>query len=453
MTRRTLLQLAAGAAAAQQPLDRFGGWPGLRFEATGHFRIERKGRWWLVTPEGNAFLSLSLNHAEPGLMRQSYNRDHWLRVFGGEAALLEGFRNRVAEDLRTFGFNSLGCHTPTTRYWPTRAVPFIETFRTLDIDHWKTPRDEDFRDVFSPEFEAHCERRAVEAKLAALSQDPFLIGYTFTDCPILTERDAAPRQAVVQGAPRAGVSTWPRVLRNLPAAAPGKKAYVDLMRLRYDGDVRSFNRAYGVEFGSFDALLAAARWRPAADPACAEEARDNDAFLKEILERYYRAMVAVIRRHDPHHLILGDKLNGNTDTPDFAVATAARFADVVFYQWYGYYGEQKTRLDEWSRLTGKPLFNGDGSYSTPGAEMPRPLGPHSPTEEDRAARTREYAERAFARPDFIGWSYCGWMDSWKAMPGKEMRQHAGLQDPFGNRHEPMVRALKGFAARLYGVAA
>jgi len=29
------------------------------FEATGYFRMEKDERWWMVTPDGNAFLSFS----------------------------------------------------------------------------------------------------------------------------------------------------------------------------------------------------------------------------------------------------------------------------------------------------------------------------------------------------------------------------------------------------------
>ena len=44
----------------RRELDRFGGWTGKRFKATGFFRLEKDERWWLVTPEGNAFLSFVL---------------------------------------------------------------------------------------------------------------------------------------------------------------------------------------------------------------------------------------------------------------------------------------------------------------------------------------------------------------------------------------------------------
>jgi hypothetical protein len=220
------------------------------------------------------------------------------------------------------------------------------------------------------------------------------------------------------------------------------------MKDRYAGEISAFNQAYDMTFDSFDALAGAENWWPAAVRPSPEEARDNEAFLERILDRYYTTMVATIRRHDPNHLILGDKLNGNTDTPDFAFACAARHVDVIFYQWYGYYGEQKPRLDRWSKLAGKPLLNGDSSYSTPYDMMPRPNGPRSPTQEERAEHTLAFARQAFARPDFIGWHHCGWMDSWKLMPGKEVRQHSGLMDPFGRRYRPMVDACARIAKEI-----
>jgi len=46
-----------GFNVADEGFDRFGGWMGKRFAATGFFRVEKDDRWWLVSPEGNAFLS------------------------------------------------------------------------------------------------------------------------------------------------------------------------------------------------------------------------------------------------------------------------------------------------------------------------------------------------------------------------------------------------------------
>ena len=59
----TGLVCCGGEPPKVSELDRFGGWKGKQFEATGFFRTEHDGqRWWLVTPEGNAFLSSGINH-------------------------------------------------------------------------------------------------------------------------------------------------------------------------------------------------------------------------------------------------------------------------------------------------------------------------------------------------------------------------------------------------------
>ena len=46
--------------------DRYGGCLDLVFDATGYFRLEKTDRWWLVTPEGHAFLSFGANHVMSG---------------------------------------------------------------------------------------------------------------------------------------------------------------------------------------------------------------------------------------------------------------------------------------------------------------------------------------------------------------------------------------------------
>ena len=62
--------------------DQYGGWTGKKFEATGFFRVEKDERWWLVTPEGNAFLSFGINHLHPHLWKQDYNREGLEKAIG-----------------------------------------------------------------------------------------------------------------------------------------------------------------------------------------------------------------------------------------------------------------------------------------------------------------------------------------------------------------------------------
>ena len=108
----------AGGTQGRPERDRFGGWPGIRFEPTGFFRLENKDRWWFVTPEGNAFLGFGLNHANPGLVRRSECVAQFAKQFGIAAnadasEFLAGYRNKLRADMATLGMNHLGVHSST----------------------------------------------------------------------------------------------------------------------------------------------------------------------------------------------------------------------------------------------------------------------------------------------------------------------------------------------------
>jgi len=433
--------------------DRYGGWRKIRFDATGFFRLERSDRWWFVTPEGNAFLSWGLNHVHPQFILQDYNIETWKNLLSvtdvRDNHFARAFRDRVMSDLTAFGMNTLGPHSPIG-FHTAPPCPYVEPLRFVKIDHWALPQDEDFYDVFSPEFESHCDRLA-ERIAAPRKDDPLLIGYVMTDCPIYTEQDAVAHGNNIYGRERHALPTWPRVLRNRDADSPGKRAYVDLMRDTYQGDIKAFNTTYGTRFPSFDALAGATCWRREIDSANENELRDNRALLLNVIDRYYTVAVKAIKKHDPNHMVFGDIVNGNTDPQDDIIALIGKHMALLAYQFYGYFLEQQPWLNRWSRITGKPLFNADSACAVPHDRMPDPFGPHCSSQEEQAERFREFAHNAFARADFIGWNWCGWVDLWESSyPGK---QHSGIQDAFGNHYVLLRRAMAEFAGRMYQIAA
>ena len=170
------------------------------------------------------------------------------------------------------------------------------------------------------------------------------------------------------------------------------------------------------------------------------------------MDRCYEVAVGAIRSFDTNHLVFGDKLNGNTNTPDEIVRLADKHMDLIFYQYYAFLEDQQELLARWTRLTDKPFFMGDSSLSVPSDEAPDPYGPHCRSEEDRAARFTRTFDRS-VRPPLLRWlePWCGWMDSWRDL--QDSKQHSGLQTPFGEFHQPMARAMKAFSERMYDVAA
>ena len=113
--------------------------------------------------------------------------------------------------------NTLGCHTPP--FYGASFMPYVAQIRCVDICHYMVPTKEDYHDVFSPDFANLCEHKARAVALPR-TDDPYLLGYSMTDCPIFTNLDAAPRIENVYRSRRPGLPLWPVVLRNLDATAP-----------------------------------------------------------------------------------------------------------------------------------------------------------------------------------------------------------------------------------------
>lgn len=445
------------SAADNTRLDRYGGWIGKRFKATGFFRVERDERWWLVTPEGNAFLSFGFNHLAPDLWQQDYNRAAWKRRLG--LTTLDGPKFTAAlkawalKTCSEYGFNTVGVHNALKAMNSQQpSMPYMLPITFVDIPHWKTEvPDENFVDVFADEFARHCDRLAAELAAPA-KDDPFLLGYSMTDCPLFTEEDCRERPDTIGGARRPSRIGWPRRLRNLGPRAPGKQAYVETMRELHRGEIADFNRTYGSSFDSFEALASVERWRPRTDLSNGNENRDNVEFLKRVVTRYYQTALDAIRRYDSNHLFVGDKINANTDTMDTILPVTSRFTDVVMYQMYGRYEVQKPGLDRWSTVADRPFINGDAAFTMITEHMPRPYGPIADNLRQRAEWTEEFFRGVFARPEFVGWHYCGLIDATNLVPRKQARQHSGLIDSYGEPYPELNKVVKKCADEMYQIA-
>ena len=452
-------QALVGSSYADAPvqLDRFGGWTGKKFKATGFFRVEKDDRWWIVTPDGNAFLSWGINHLYPDLWKQEYNREAWQKKLGLDNLNSPGFNPALrAWFMRIcvrFGFNTVGVHNALQIVnQPQPEMPYMQPIRFVDIPHWKPDvPDSNFMDVFSPEFAAHCDRLAKQTALP-IKDDPFLLGYSMTDCPLFTEEDLRERPDVIGGKRRESRIGWPRRLRNFGSDAPGKKAYVQTMRELYRDNISDFNKNYDTEFSSFDSLMTAKNWRPNTQLSNAMETRDNVVFLQQCVDKYYQTTRDAIRRYDSDHMFVGDKINANTDTMDTVLPVTSKYTDLILYQMYARYEVQKPGLDRWSKITDKPFINGDSAFTMTTDIMPRPYGPVADDLKQRTQWTAEFFLKAFARPEFVGWHYCGLIDAPNLVPRKKSRQHSGLLDGHGEAYPRLEKALKACAADMYKIS-
>ena len=434
--------------------SQYGGFKHIKFDPTGYFYLHKDKRWWFVDPEGHAFLSFGLNHVEPNRMLYSWNRPYWAKKFGLDidapnSAYTPYAVEKMKEDMTAFGFNSLGPHNAliTTNDFRKHRIPYVKKVEFVRLNHYQTHTKEDFPDVWSDEYEKHVEK-VVKQKVTPVKDDPYLMGYFMTACPIYTDLEAALRPNTVHGIVRPATPTWSGVIRNMDASHPGKQQYLKFIKARYKNDIAAFNKVYQTVFTSFKELERE-NWRPGVDETNQAEMEDNAQFLFLIVDKAYKMQTEAIRSVDKNHLIFGDKINGNADTRDEIVQLADKYFDLIFYGYYALHDDHIELMNRWSKLTDKPFYSADCGINTPSRQMPDPFGPHAPTQQVRADWTYEALDGCFSRDNFVGWGQCGWIDQWYSGEAPLMMQHGGLQDPYGNPHLPMLHAMSHFSALMY----
>ena len=400
----------------------------LGSEGTGFVGLVNKdGVWWFTAPDGRPFLSVGANHVE-GLYWQSPNNREFVRQTygpdlvsadgqikeGGEAA--KKWATNVARSFEGAGFNTFGFHNPLS---PSLRLA-SKAYYVVELDlrtpwGWNMTRPQLLQamrrrptDIFSETFRRSVEANAVES-VTPRAADPMLLGYAYTDGPPWTVSDGPDSAAVKKlSAAERVLHPWCLALMSLPANSAGKQAWLTLMKTRYPTAEKA-GATYGRPSATWESLGADKDWLTLSDPR--QAAADSVAFLDVIMRRWYSMRHAAIRKHDPHHLILGDKLNMGRDHRyplELARSLEAMqpYVDVINIQYYAPAEEQVKTLSLLHRLSGKPILNGDTACNPLWEDNP---ATHTAFYEKLGRTYADHVTQLFALPYFIGWHHCGYI--------------------------------------------
>jgi hypothetical protein len=222
-----------------------------------------------------------------------------------------------------------------------------------------------FKDVFDPKFLKQLEqniRRVVEPS----SENPFLIGYFWTDVPLWSAKRRSKRAA---GCAFWG-QDWISFYRSLPRDAAGRKVW--------DG------------------------WR-AENPDAPES-----AFLAVIARQLYGRAHALTRKYDSNHLIFGDRYF-EPDMPEQVIREALPLIDAIAIQ----PTTKQFQKDFYTRLSecyGKPIYIADHVTSFRTREHPNTMGQVTTDPDSYVAYYRSYVTSALSHPSVIGYNKCQYQD-------------------------------------------
>ncbi|MFC4810039.1 chitobiase/beta-hexosaminidase C-terminal domain-containing protein [Paenibacillus sp. GCM10023250] len=408
-----------GNLQAPNDRDSYGGLAGSAakygLQAKGFFAIqELNGRKVMTAPNGDLYFSLAVNGVTPN---ETYTKvkgreqkfeaippyeSKFKNAYLGNANfsfyMANVFRKTgtfptehsvymtAVDRLKKWGFNGVGNYSPE-KYGEDGNMPYVRML-PLSTMNWAKLKGISIFDIFAPNAEAKLDD-AFSKTLTPHKDDPMLIGY-FID----NEYDF---HKFYSDVPKLKASS---------AAIKGK--LVQRLADKY-GTVEKFNAAWGTSFQSFaDAREAALTVKTSASWA------DMDDFYAYYLDTFFGTVSRIYRKHDPNHLLLGDRWitttfhNAKFRTP--LAETEGKYVDVLSINYYSYKIETDLLKDVYEESGGKPILLSEFGYGT-GEQGLQPLLPNSAFNQfQRGMRYRNYVEGVVTLPYIVGTHLFNYVD-------------------------------------------
>ena len=420
--------------------------PGL-LGKQGFVHAERQdGIWFMINAEGERFVPTGMNHVGPMHRFAPYNKEFWVEQFGPDILSAKGqpdwngpgvkrWMERIAKDHKDNGFNTLAFHHPLTM--PTEYCNELELYYVgkMKFSHVHAQRAKKFGpdgklpDVFDPAWLAKLDtfaknytKRHMDAK--------YLLGYTYDDLPAYTINHLEKRITKFEHHP------WVIDIISKPGLTKGKQEWIDVLKEQYSSAAEA-GAMYGVEISKWDDFREIVEWPIPQDPK--QGFADQEKMNAKIVEAYLKGNHDAIRKHDPNHLIFGDKIQNARPQPDWVWEIVRKYVDVVLIQDYDFFTPaHEKKLRHIHRMTGKPIINGDHSYGVLRPNMTAVKGIKVSTAEEKGQQYATYLRGVLNLPFMLGWQTCGYLETWEGTADDTGKQQTGYFDPFG---KPIEEAL------------
>ncbi len=445
--------------------DRFGGWSkGPAFGATGSFRVTKyRGKWWLLDPEGRLFWSFGLNCLGLRLPTPISRRKNLFSFLPGRKSPAGAFYGKsflaplgfyagktpyetydyfglnlsrkygaswqgkfvalTMRRLKSWGFN-------TTGNWSDRVMLEAKRVPYVVPIHYPCPPIQGskgywgkFPDVFHPRFRANLRSRLSLEKTRS-ARDLWCLGY-FVDNELSWGKRA---------------SDLARASWQSPASQPARKALFQFLERRYKR-VQALNEAWGAGFKSWKEVR-----NLKAPPGGGKAEADLAAFGRLLFETYFRTVRGEVRRAAPKKLYLGCRFStANAE----AVRAAARFCDVLSFNWYAYSVADK----KLPQGVDKPVLVGEFHFGALDRGLFHPGLRPAANQAHRAKLFLSYVEGALRNPFIVGAHWFKYQDEPTTGRFDGENFQIGFIDTCDTPYPEMVQAARAVGQKLYPLRA
>jgi hypothetical protein len=403
MATRALPQLP-GYHPKTIPLSRYGGRRDHRVNATGFYTVRKiDGRWWSVDPDGYLFLHVGVNAVAPGA--SSHQQEELAKHFGTQQQWAAAAHTLLLDH----GFTGTGAWSDIKLLSDPAQQKAHPLAYTINLDlmaaygrsrhgthtalgHAGYPHDVIF--TFDPGFAEFVEKRATELEI--YRNDPNLFGY-FTDNELPFGR---------------------LNLDNYLKLPPDEPGYI-----------------------------AAKKWM---DEHHATGTTDDlrKQFLAYEADTYFSIVTAVIRRHDPHHMILGCRFYGPARFYEELIRSAGRYLDVVSFNYYNRWTPDPAEMANWVDWSGRPFLASEfyvkGEDSGLGNQSGAGWIVH--TQRDRGLFYQNFALGLLQSGGCIGWHWFKYQDNDPTQVNAEPSNVDGNKGIVDRNYAPYIPLLDAMSA-------
>jgi hypothetical protein len=385
-------------------------------KATGYFYAKRIGnRWWLIDPLGNHYFNIALDAVNPGSSPEQKS------VFQEKFGTDTNWAQSTADFLWNNGFSCLG-NWSSWKLFSSVSKPlsyvviedFMSGFAKKIGDTLPAAGHAGFiREcfpVFHPDFPAYCDGYAQE--LAATAKDPHLLGI-FSDNELQTPADLLDRTLTLD--------------QNNPILKPGHDAAVAWL---------------------------AARGR---DPKQITN-EDRAEFMAYVFDTYYKIVSAAVRKYDPNHLVLGERLmsEGDAYKNQALWKVIGQYVDVASVNFYGVWGPDPKAINRWADWSQKPIMLTEWyakALDVPGLANKGGAGWLVKTQEDRAKYYEHFMLGCYESGNIVGSQYFKYQDD--ASDSVRLDSKGGANKGVFNSeyvpYDPLVKRAQAVNLQVYSL--
>ncbi|MCV9387417.1 hypothetical protein [Reichenbachiella ulvae] len=376
-TAKTLDRLPDFDYSKDPELSTFGGWKVNPSEATGFFRVEKKGdRWWIIDPAGYPFIHKGVAVFRPG--KSENQKAAQAEKYGSN----ENWIEKETAFLRDYGFNGTGAWSNVDLIRNSKK-PLVYTVIVNPMGSYKHEHIKKFGGkyemagwqgyrydlamVFDPEFDKHVE--STISVIAKYAEDKNLLGY-FTDNELPWKNDALDRHIQYLGKEEAGYVA----AKNWLDERKGKDATLE--------DITE---------------------------------EDREAFNAFYFETYIKKVSAAVRKYDPNHMYLGCRFNQEKEELQSKAIfeVAGKYMDVVSINHYRKWEPVQEIMDNWGNWAGKPFIITEWYTKGEDSGLPNNTGAgwNVPTQEDRGLFYQNFTIELLKSKVCVGWHWFTYQDN------------------------------------------